>query len=203
MLTRCPACGAQLSLDVLVAHDDARELLRELMAHSHPFGHLLVRYLALFRPAKRELRMDKATRLLRELMVDVQRGAITRRGRDWPVTVDQWTAAMRAVIDAADTNNLTRPLQDHGYLHEVLARLADKAEAQAERTQEAERRSPQRPSTVQVKGQALPIGEALQVAYAGKDPALAKLDADAKAAAPIPAAVREKLEALRRRAAKP
>ena len=43
----------------------------------------------------------------------------------------------------------------------------------------------------------LPIGEALQVAYAGKDPALAKLDADAKAATPMPADVRAQISRLR------
>ena len=197
MLTRCPNCGAGMSLDALIAHEECRQLLAEVMQVGLPYGRAVIRYLGLFRPAKRELRMERVARLLRELLPDLQRGAITRAGRDWPLTPEQWQAGLQAVLDAADKGTLQPPLADHGYLHQVLMRLVDKSEASAETEREAGRRAAPRAATVQVKGRSLPIGEALQVAYAGKDPALAKLDADAKAATPMPADVRAQISRLR------
>lgn len=55
MRTRCPACGATLSLDALVAHDGAREALATTFKLSGPLGSAVVRYLALFRPESRAL----------------------------------------------------------------------------------------------------------------------------------------------------
>lgn len=49
MRTRCPSCGATLSLDALVAHDGAREALAAVFKLSGPLGSAVVRYLALFR----------------------------------------------------------------------------------------------------------------------------------------------------------
>ena len=106
MLTRCPNCGAGMSLDALIAHEECRQLLAEVMQVGLPYGRAVIRYLGLFRPAKRELRMERVARLLRELLPDLQRGAITRAGRDWPLTPEQWQAGLQAVLDAADKGTL-------------------------------------------------------------------------------------------------
>ena len=100
--------------------------------------------------------------------------------------------AIEQLLASRDAGKLTLPLTSHGYLYAVLAGMADKIERSDE----------QRPqqASVTVRGQALPIGEALQVAYAGKDPALAKIDADARRAAPMPEAVRAKLAEIKGRA---
>ena len=38
MLTRCPNCGAGMSLDALIAHEECRQLLAEVMQVGLPFG---------------------------------------------------------------------------------------------------------------------------------------------------------------------
>lgn len=48
-----------------------------------------------------------------------------------------------------------------------------------------------------MRGQTLTIGDALQQVHGGRDPALVKAEADARNAAPMPAAVRAQLAALR------
>lgn len=193
MLTRCPNCGASMSLDALIGHDELRALLGDAVQAGLPFGKSVLRYLGLFRPAQRELRPERAARLLRQLLADVQRGAITRRGRDWPATPDMWQAALEGVLDAAAKGSLQPPLLDHGYLHEVLMRLSDKQEARHEAQREQARRNPSRPAAVQVQGQAVHVADAL-----GKDPALLKLEQDARNATPMPAAVRERLQSLKK-----
>jgi hypothetical protein len=140
MKCRCPACGAAFSLDVLIAHEEARGLIVELMNFSLPFGSLVIRYLALFRPEKQELRMERVAKLMRELLPDVKRGAITRKGREWPLGKLDWQGALEAVLSAHDKGSLTLPLQDHAYLYEVLMRHADKQEARAEQATEQQRR---------------------------------------------------------------
>lgn len=225
MLTRCPNCGASASLDALISHQALRQLLATVMQLGLPYGGPLMRYLGLFRPARRELRPERAARLLAELLPDIQRGAITRRGRDWPAPPALWHAALDAVLDAAAKGSLQPPLADHGYLYEVLMRLADKQEGAQEAQREQERRSASRPATVQVQGQAAhvsthvahalgkdpaagppqgggsPLGGQRNTrsdgAWGHKDPALLKLEQDARNAAPMPAAVRAQIARLR------
>ena len=52
MKVRCPTCGAVMSLDVLIAHDDAREALIALTGISDDLFKAVLRYLTLFRPAE-------------------------------------------------------------------------------------------------------------------------------------------------------
>ena len=49
MKVRCPTCGAVMSLDVLIAHDDAREALIALTGISDDLFKAVLRYLTLFR----------------------------------------------------------------------------------------------------------------------------------------------------------
>jgi hypothetical protein len=195
MMLRCPNCGAGMSLDALVSHQELRQLLATAL-RGLPCGDDLLRYLGLFRPAKRELRPERAARLLRDVLADMQRGCITRRGRDWSAPPELWQAALQAVLDAAAKGSLQTPLADHAYLHEVLMRLADKQEAAQEAAHEQQRRSRAPRGAVQVTGQSASAAEAL-----AQDPALAKLAADALAAAPMPEAVRAHLAHLRGRGA--
>lgn len=197
----CPACGTELTLEHLVGHLDDEQAFARLVALSVPMAHLVVRYIGLFTPEKQRLTLRKKVRLIQQLLPDLQRGTITYKGRDWAVPLDVWAKGIEQMLGARAAGRLDLPMTGHGYLYAVLAGMADKAEAQAEQLREAERRTGAsagpRQDTVQVRGQALPIGEALQVVYAGKDPALAKLDADALRAAPMPDQVRQKLASLR------
>ena len=140
MNVTCPACGADMSLDVLLAHEESRRALARLVTLSVPLGSLVLRYLGLFRPGKRQLGHGRVVTLLEELLPDLERGQIERKGRLWAAPREAWRAALETVLEARDKGTLTLPLKSHGYLYEVIAAAADKVEAQAEHQLEAERK---------------------------------------------------------------
>ena len=121
MRTRCPACGATLSLDALVAHDGAREALATTFKLSGPLGSAVVRYLALFRPETRELTMDRVARLLGEILPDIQAQRISRDGQVFDAPVDAWVWGIEQTLAARDSGRLKMPLKSHGWLYEVIS----------------------------------------------------------------------------------
>ena len=194
----CPVCGAELDVGVLFAHETDQRALARLAAVSIPLGARVMQYVALFTPPKTRLTAAKKIKLLLQLLPDLERQAIHHKGRDWSVPLDAWALAFDQMLASRDAGRLELPMKGHGYLYTTLAGMADKHEAAAEAQREAKRRTAPRQDTVQVRGQTLPIGEALQVAYAGKDPALADIDARAGQAAPMPADVRARLAELKK-----
>ena len=133
MRLTCSACQAEQSLEAMVAREaDARALAAFIEANV-PLGVLMTRYLALFRPAKRRLGLARMVALFDELRPDLQRGAVHRKGRDWTAPLPVWQAAIEQVLATRDKGTLTLPFTTHAYLYEVIAALADKAEALAER----------------------------------------------------------------------
>jgi hypothetical protein len=141
MRMSCPTCNAEYTLDVLLPHQLARAAVARLVRLSLPFGAAAVQYVALFKPASRALTFDRIATLLDELHVDITRGAITRKGRDWPADADTWKAAIDIVLAKRDAHDLRLPLSGHGLLHEVIVGLVEKAEARSESEREAERRN--------------------------------------------------------------
>jgi hypothetical protein len=131
----CPACGAVASLDAVLAHDAARAALVRALDHT-PLGRRLVRYLALFRPAKRALSWERTAQILTELLDMVEAARITRDGRVWPAPPAYWEAALDEILARRDAGQLRTPLKSHGYLLEIIAGLGNRAEAQAERGRE-------------------------------------------------------------------
>lgn len=121
MKTRCPSCGATLSLDALLAHDGAREAVMVAFRLSGALGSALIRYLALFRPAARELTLDRVSRLVNELLPDLQAKRIQRNGQLFEAPLDAWIWAIEQVLGARESGRLTLPLKSHGYLYEVLS----------------------------------------------------------------------------------
>lgn len=140
----CPVCGAEESLDALLLRmiddDTVRHLIADVVTKSLPLGGLVVRYLRLHKPHKQRLRMSTVGKLLAELVPDVQRTAIERKGRTWLVSAEAWKAAFQAVFDAADKGTLRLPLEGNGYLYGVLTNMADRHEAESEQQREQERR---------------------------------------------------------------
>lgn len=137
MITTCPACGANFSLDALVSHDGARALVAEIAAISGPLGGAVLRYLGLFRPAQRSLSWDRAARLLNELAPMIRDARVERRGRVYPAPREAWIVAIEHMLDHRD--RLTLPLKSHGYLIEVLIGAVEHAEARQEAQQEDRR----------------------------------------------------------------
>lgn len=126
-----------MSLEVLLGHEGAREAVMTALALPAPLGKLLVQYIALFRPAKRQLSFDRVARLLGELATMIEAGTVERSGRAWPAPQDYWRAALEDMLARRD--RLTLPLTSHGYLLEILVGLSNRAEAKAETRRETER----------------------------------------------------------------
>lgn len=137
MKLTCPACGAVMSLDVLLANDGAREAVMAALALPAPLGKLLVQYIALFRPAQRQLSFDRVQSLLSELAPLIESARIERAGRTWAAPLEYWRGAIEEML--AKRDKLTLPLKSHGYLLEIIAGYANKAEGAGEAKREQER----------------------------------------------------------------
>lgn len=133
----CPACGAVNSLDTLIGHDGARAAMAELAAVSGPLAGALLRYIALFRPAQRQLSFDRVASLLAELRPMVMEARITRNGRTYAAPREVWIEAIDSIL--AQRDRLTLPLKSHGYLLEIIVGAVNKAEATTEAKREASR----------------------------------------------------------------
>lgn len=129
-----------MTLDVLVAHEGAREAVLAALQLPAPLGKLLIQYLALFRPAKRQLSWERVGTILEELRAPIAAAQIERHGRTWPAPLEYWKAALEHMVQLRDAGKLQLPLKTHGYLLEVIAGLSGKAEGKAENAQEARRR---------------------------------------------------------------
>lgn len=120
MKTRCPVCGAENSLDALIAHDDARNALWQLAQIGGPMTKNMVMYLGLFRPSQSVLSHARMAKLIAELLPDMQAQRIYRDGKVYDAPPAAWAWAFSEVLAARDSGTLKTPLKSHGYLYEVL-----------------------------------------------------------------------------------
>ncbi|MFZ5529545.1 MAG: hypothetical protein ACOY4U_00605, partial [Pseudomonadota bacterium] len=153
MKLTCQACGAVISLDAAVGCDAASAALIRAFGLS-PLGKLLIQYLGLFRPAKRQLTFDRVESLLGELLPMIETGRIERSGRVWAAPHESWRAALEEIL--AKRDKLTLPLKSHGYLLEIIAGHANKAEAREEKQTEQERARPYRDLTADTPRKPMP-----------------------------------------------
>lgn len=138
----CPSCGALMSLDVIMNHDGAREAVQTALQLPAPLGNLLVQYLTLFRPAQRQLTLERVAGILGELLPMIQSGRIHRDGREVAIAQAVWAAGLQEIMDKHKTSPLKTPLKSHGYLLEILINKAGSMEAKAEARREERRRQP-------------------------------------------------------------
>lgn len=127
MQVRCPSCGAEMSLDVVIEHDAAAQALALALSFT-PLGKLIVRYLALFRPAKSKLSWPRVVTLLGELMPMIESQRIERSGTLYDAPHEVWCAAIEQMLATRDAGKLQTPLKSHGYLLEVIVGTANKAQ---------------------------------------------------------------------------
>ena len=123
MQVRCPSCGAEMSLDVVIEHDAAAQALALALSFT-PLGKLIVRYLAMFRPAKSKLSWPRVVNLLGELMPMIESQRIERNGTLYEASHDVWCAAIEQMLATRDAGRLQTPLKSHGYLLEVIISTA-------------------------------------------------------------------------------
>lgn len=121
MKTRCPCCGAENSLDALIAHEGARQAVWAAAQVGGEVGKLAVQYIALFRPAKTALTFERMAKLLGELLPDMERGAISRNSLEYPAPPEAWLYGFRELLARRNAGSLKLPLKSHGYLYEVIS----------------------------------------------------------------------------------
>jgi hypothetical protein len=163
MKLNCPSCGALMSLDVIVSHDGARDAVQIALQLPAPLGKLIIQYLTLFRPARRQLSLDRVASILGELLPMITDSRISRDGKTYPIAQPIWAAGLQEIMDKHRQKPLTLPLKSHGYLLEILINKAHSAEAKLEAKLEQQR---QMPSTRQIEKRSntdkpVPIGEHL------------------------------------------
>jgi len=201
LIYACVSCGAEVSLDIVLARVledlETRGLVEDVLTDGVPVGAQLARYVRLHKPPKHQLTIARVRKILAELVPDIRRASIERDGRIVVATPAHWQAAFEAVFTAVDRGTLKRPLASNNYLYSVLLNQAEAAAAAAETQREEERRHGGKRDTVTVDGQSMDIGTALGVVYGRVDPAIAKIESDSAKAAPVPAAVREMRDRLK------
>lgn len=121
-----------MTIDVLIAHEGARAAVLAALQLPAPLGKLLLQYLAMFRPAKRQLSWERVGALLEELRAPIAAAQIERHGRTWPAPIEYWKAGLEQMVQLRDAKKLQLPLKSHGYLLEVIAGMSNKAEAKGE-----------------------------------------------------------------------
>lgn len=144
----CPVCGTELDLAVLFSHEHDQRALARLAAVSIPLGGRVLQYLGLFTPPKQRLTAAKKIKLILQLLPDLEREAISWKGRDWAAPRTAWAMAIDQMLAARDAQRLELPMKGHGYLYAILAGMADKFEGQAEQQREQELRTGPRAATV-------------------------------------------------------
>lgn len=133
MQLTCPCCFARFSIEAALTDDAARQAVAAALKLPAPLGDLILRYMAFFRPSKRALSWDRASKLLTELLDPIQAGKVERHGRSWAAPLDYWREAFEQMLERRD--KLQLPLKSHGYLFEIVAGMSSRAEGQAETAQ--------------------------------------------------------------------
>lgn len=186
----CPCCGTALDLAVIFRTEADHQALSRLINVGIPMGGKVIEYLTLHTPTHQRLTASKKIKLITQLLPDLERQAITTKGRDCSAPHANWAQAIDQMVSSRD--KLTLPLKGHGYLYSVLAGMADKVQAAAEAKTEHDRRiTPERPNVMIRGGGAVGIANAL-------DPALQALAEHSKQAVPPSAEIRERLAAIKR-----
>ena len=101
------------------------------------------------------------------------------------------------MLTLRDAGKLELPMTGHKYLYAILTGLADKVEANDERLREEGARQIPSAASYQVRGQSMPMGQALATVFGGVTPALAKLDAEKGRESAMPPELRARLKTLK------
>lgn len=143
MKLTCPACYAQYTLDAALGANASRSALATALAMPAPLATALGVYLGMFRAPNRAVAPDRLERLLAELLPQLQAEEVTRNGNTRRAPLALWQDGLKQMVEQRDAGKLHLPLKSHGYLLEIVYAAADRVEAVAERTTEAERRTGQ------------------------------------------------------------
>ena len=138
MRLTCSACGAHGSIEQFTADADARraiELVAKLPGVLQP---VVLRYLGLFRPAKRGLTWDRVCALLGEIGEMVGAGKVERYGIAYAASPALFASAMSQMLEQRE--RLQLPLKTHGYLVTIISGDSPREAAELERKAEEDKR---------------------------------------------------------------
>lgn len=121
MKVKCPNCGAESSLDLLIANEAAAEAVEAVFLVHGALGKALMQYLGLFRPKKSALTMNRVAKIIGEINKDIASQSIMRDGVRFDAPVESWLYAIDQMIKSRDAGKLKTPITSHGYLYEVIA----------------------------------------------------------------------------------
>lgn len=142
MHVTCPTCSESFPIAAGFLEPDGKRFGVLLAGMDPALGRATVDYLGLFSPARQKLRLSKAVKLVEALDVLTRTGIVSRDERtsaSRPTTVAMWVEGIQQML--AQRARLTLPLQNHHYLRSVVYGIADQADAQAERSAEANKRA--------------------------------------------------------------
>ncbi|MCW5300884.1 hypothetical protein DXT88_22180 [Herbaspirillum lusitanum] len=138
----CPNCRVVMSMDLMLTEDAPRDALHAII-DAHPAGNTfikpLLRYVGLFAPEKSQLNHRRMAALINELVPSIRAAQVERNGRTWACPIAYWQMGFEQVLAQRDAGQLRLPLKSHGYLFEVLAGMANRAEGAAEKKTESQR----------------------------------------------------------------
>lgn len=121
MKTTCPSCGATTSLDALLGHSEASRAFASALNLLGDLAKPLIKYLALFRSANRNLTFERASKLLDDLAPSITAKQIKRNHQVYPAPISAWVWAIGVMLERRDQNKIDLPLKSHGYLYEVIS----------------------------------------------------------------------------------
>ncbi|SMF94328.1 hypothetical protein SAMN02949497_1638 [Methylomagnum ishizawai] len=161
MRLRCPCCGAEMSLDTLMALDAARDAVERALRLA-PIGKPILMYLGLFRPAKRSLTLERVAKLLEDLLPMIEAAEIKWEGQVYAAPREAWAGGIDTLVQMRAEGKLDLPLDNHNLLRSIIVRRIRqanlKAEAQAEAQEEQRRQALPRDRAQSAPAPALPLG---------------------------------------------
>ena len=193
----CPVCGSEFDLATAFASEADQEALARLASVSVPLGSRVLQYIALHSPTKQRLTAAKKIKLIMQLLPDLERKAISHKGRDFGVPLPVWVAASDQLLAQRNDARLELPLKGHGYLYATLAGMADKHETEQEHKADEQKRLNAQRDTTLVRDKSVSIGDGLQAALGGKDPALLDLELRSRQATGISPEIRARIKQIK------
>ena len=117
----CPSCGCNGSLELFMADREFREAILSAANLPSNCGSLVLRYIGLFRPMKRQLTPSRAAKLVAETLEIVTSSPTIFDRQEVHIPAYMWQRALQALLDKP---NLLRPLKNHNLLIKIAITLA-------------------------------------------------------------------------------
>jgi len=134
----CPECGIKFLLHMALDDAAARQALMSALEIAPSLAGRIIKYLGLFSPGERAMRMDALAARLEELAAAIKNAEVERDGRTWSAPLDYWRDGIDHMLNTRD--KLRLPLKDHNYLFAIVANTSMKVAGKKEARREKQRK---------------------------------------------------------------